>query len=86
MATYKFDEVNGGIAITNPVIKICNVDDKRNGTAIIYIEVKEGNPDPSFTVSFIVPLSTIFTYTGDQPMKADVDTWLVDEIQTYLVP
>ena len=87
MANYKFDEINGGVAITNPVITICNVDDKRNGTAIIYVLIQEGNPSPNFNLSFIVPLlKSTFTYSGDQPMKTDVDAWFDIEIQTYIVP
>jgi len=87
MANYRFDDVNGGVAITNPVMNICSVDDKRNGTAIIYVHITEGNPSPNFNVSFIVPLlKSVFTYTGDQPMKVDVDAWYDIEILTYIVP
>ena len=86
MANYRFININNGITINNPVISVCDVIDKRNGTAIIYVKITEGNPSPNFDVSFKVALDNIFTYTGDQQMKADVDAWFIIEIQNYLVP
>lgn len=85
MANYLFSEINNGIAIENPTITICNVIDNRNGTANVWVEIVEGNPSPNFNLSFKITLGNQFTYTGDQPMKVDVDAWYIIEIQNYEV-
>jgi hypothetical protein len=85
MAHYKFNEINGGIAIENPTITICDVIDKRNGTAIVYVLIESSDTGSGHDVSFKVPLITAFTYTGEQPMKSEIDAWFDVEIQNYLV-
>ena len=86
MPNYKFQQINGGVSVSNPILTICDVQDKRNGTAIIVVLIEHINPSPNFEVSFKVPLDNFFTYVGDQPMKADVDAWFEIEIQNYLAP
>lgn len=86
MANYIFTNINNGVTITNPSITICDVIDKRNGTAVIVVLIVEGNPSPNFELSFKVALNNAFTYEGDQPMKVDVDAWLLVELQNYLEP
>jgi len=83
---YIFTQINGGIEITNPTITVCDVIDKRNGTAIIVVLIKVGSPNPNIDVEFKVTLDNFFNYVGDQPMKVDVDAWFLIEIENYLAP
>lgn len=80
MADYLFYTINNGVTIQNPTITVSDVIDKRNGTALVYAFIVKDN------VSFKVALDSLFTYTGDQPMKADIDTWFAIQIQNYIVP
>lgn len=86
MANYRFEDINNGIALTNPTISIAHIIDNRDGTAVVRISITGGNPAPHFEMSFVVAMDTLFTYSGDQPMKADVDAWFAIEILTYIVP
>lgn len=85
MANYIFPDVNNDLAISNPVITVCGVFDKKDGTALVFAKIVEGNPSPNFSVTFEIQLESVFLYAGAQPMEVDVDAWFATEIETYEV-
>ena len=82
MPDYTFPNLNSKVSIKSPKVRIVNVNDHNNGTASIDIELSVANAPqgqaPNFGVTF-----TGFTYTGDQPMKVDVEAWVENELIKY---
>lgn len=82
MANYKFSNLNSNVSIKNPKIKIGNIS-YNEGVANVDVSLSVSNAPqgqaPNFGVTF-----TGMSYAGDEPTKAEIDTWVADELKKYI--
>ena len=84
MANYIFKNINAGLEIKAPSISVnglrTNVNDK---TCEIDILISLVNPQAK-AVKFVVTLSG-FSYTGNEPLKDEIEAWVATELIKYEV-
>jgi hypothetical protein len=84
MAKYLFEEINAGVEMQNPQITVSDILDKGDGTAIVWVFISLGAAGGK-AATFKIQLKDPYPYTGDEPIKEEVDAWAVIEIAKYEV-
>lgn len=80
--TYKFESY-GEVEMANHQINIHEIHDNFNGLAKVYILISLGSPQAN--ASKIVVFLGNYTYTGDQALKAEVESWVTTKLTEYEV-
>lgn len=82
MANYIFQNINAGLEIKAPSISVFSwITNPTEKTCTVTILISLGSPQAN-AVKFGVELQG-FSYTGNEPLKADIEAWVQVKLTEY---